>query len=266
MLSLIYRKTNSFPLTTSIKTSDWLKRCHKLDQVDSTNTHALREVKEGKPSEGTFYATSFQTNGQGQRDKFWHSERDKNALVSFVYYPVFLAAKDGFLLNMAVCLSVVDVVESLVSQPAFIKWPNDVYVGNAKIAGILIQNQLLGNTIDTSIIGIGINVNQVDFPDHLANPTSIAKVSNRQVDVDDVLKRLAASLDRFYALLKRGEEEELFGQYHARLYLRDRDARFLIGKDIRDGRIRHIEKDGHIVIDFGNEVRKFNHGEIEFLI
>ena len=128
---------------------------YHLSEIDSTNNYALNLLSKSTPAEGTTISADFQTHGRGQYGRDWLSESTKNLLSSIILYPDFLPANEQFSLSKAVSLAVRNCINSfLPSKEIRIKWPNDIYCDDKKIAGILIQNLLTGNKINVSVIGI----------------------------------------------------------------------------------------------------------------
>jgi BirA family biotin operon repressor/biotin-[acetyl-CoA-carboxylase] ligase len=196
----------------------------RLKRINSTNKYALDVISKSKPIEGTVISASFQYDGRGQIGRFWESEEDKNITCSIVLKPSFLPAPDQFQLNIAVSLAVLDFVNHFLAKTEVkvsIKWPNDIYVGNEKIGGILIQNTLLGKFISASIIGIGINVNQVKFSSDIPNPTSLIKMLNDKTDLDTAFSYLFRFMTKRYHQLSSGDIESMKEEYLAHLYGKD---------------------------------------------
>lgn len=141
----------------------------RFDTIDSTNSEALR----GNYPEGTIITAEHQTNGRGQRGNSWNSKKSQNLTFSLVHYPNIHLA-DSFQISMVAALAITDLLKTF-GIDSRIKWPNDIYVGNQKIAGILIENSLSGDSIiHKTVIGIGLNVRQTEFPSNIPNPTSMA--------------------------------------------------------------------------------------------
>lgn len=183
-------------------------------EIDSTNREAWRMVQRGDLAEGTIVRAGFQSLGRGQGATRWESEEGKNLCVSAVIKPVFLAPDQQFYLNKAIALSVREAVKGLLPDcPVMIKWPNDVYIGDGKVAGILIENAIRGSRLEHSIAGIGININQRRFDPALPNPVSIAQVAGRDQDIDQCLDTLCSSLDHWYGLLATADWEGLNQAY-----------------------------------------------------
>ena len=145
----------------------------RLNRVNSTNKYAVEMIAKSKPIEGTVISASFQYEGRGQIGRFWESEAEKNITCSTILRPDFLEASDQFQLNIAISLALHDFISHFLdNKDVKIKWPNDIYVGDKKIAGILLQNSLIGKKVNSTIVGTGININQTEFSGDVPNPTS----------------------------------------------------------------------------------------------
>ena len=189
-----------------------------LSETDSTNNYARVLLRDKMPIEGTVVTTDNQTNGRGQRANLWVSEPNLNLTCSYILRPAFLAAKDQFLLSASVALSVFDVLsDELTDQSVKIKWPNDILVDEKKIAGILIENSLRGSNIDHSIVGIGMNVNQIQFTESL-NATSLKSILNRDFPIEDVLSLLNSKLEKRYLQLRQGQSQAILSLLNQNLF------------------------------------------------
>lgn len=142
-----------------------------LDSIDSTNDEARRRIS--ALDNLSVLSASRQTGGRGQRENKWHSEPDQNLTFSIILKSPKVKAADQFCISEITAVTLIEFLSDYGIE-ADIKWPNDIYVEGMKICGILIENSLKGQSIDWSIIGIGLNVNQSSFPDYLPNPTSMA--------------------------------------------------------------------------------------------
>ena len=131
------------------------------DELESTNNYAKQLVSD-KVEEGTVVLAQFQSKGRGQQGNYWESETGKNLLFSLILYPDFLEAEFQFSLSMLVSLAIVSVLDEETDEVQ-IKWPNDIYVGKLKIAGILIENTIKGSKLGSTIVGVGLNLNQEMF-------------------------------------------------------------------------------------------------------
>ncbi len=168
-----------------------------------------------------YVRTDYQTAGRGQAGNHWHSRRGQNVLLSVLLRRPPVSAADSFRLSMWVSLGVAGVLQALCPDPAAltVKWPNDIYAGNRKIAGLLVENTLDGSRIGYSVIGIGLNLNQTDWPDGLPNPVSLKQLSGQTYLPEDIAQRIVASLCDSLPLLTA--PDELLQRYTAVLYRRN---------------------------------------------
>lgn len=189
----------------------------------STNTLLKELLAKGEWPEGErFLYTGFQTAGRGQAGNGWESEEGKNLLCSILLPP----RKDLFYLNVLVSVAVHKVIRSLLfersgllslSEAVSIKWPNDIYYGDKKIAGILIENAILGNEVKYSIAGIGLNVNQTTFVSSAPNPVSLKLISGKETDIDALMQALMAQIEALEAI----DEAQIWAYYREHLYRRE---------------------------------------------
>jgi len=205
-------------LLKSINTLFVGKVLHEFESLSSTNIFATELLTEKKVVEGTFILTHDQYAGKGQASNKWESAPYKNLTFSVILLPKFLLARKQFLLNQVVSLSVFDTLKEFIKEGLTIKWPNDIYVFDKKITGILIQNNLRGSTLQSAIIGIGINVNQKKFISDAPNPTSIALETGTTIDLDVVLSKFCQSLENNYLQLKAGQIAQIQQRYLDNLF------------------------------------------------
>ena len=222
----------------------------KIDSVESTNKHC-KLLDLNSVEKFTVYWTPCQTAGVGQRGSQWVSEPNKNLTMSIVLHPTILKADEQFGLTMAVSLAIKDY---LISQnrngaPIGIKWPNDIYVGQSKICGTLIENTLNNHGIATSVCGIGLNVNQTIFPDWLPNPTSMAAEWSEEYDIENsVLPNLINHITHYYNLLKHNGRKSIEPQYLDNLVNYRRTAHYRYeGNDI-EAAITGIDQYGRLML------------------
>jgi len=177
----------------------------------------------------------------------------------------FLAINRQFDLNMAISLAMNDFLNKYTAGGAFIKWPNDCYIGNKKIGGILIENIVHGNTIKHAIIGIGLNVNQENFPAGLKNVTSLKQALHQDYNLVHLLGEICSTIEARYLQLKAGNADKLRDEYLSQLYLKDEWALFRFDKQIQSGKIREITTIGQLILETTEGLRYFNNKEIEFI-
>lgn len=220
-----------------------------LDSVDSTNNFAANLLKTTNVLDGTVIMSDFQTKGRGQQGNSWHSLPKMNLMCSIILKPTFIAPDKQFYLSKIVSLGIIGLLNEI-GIDATIKWPNDVMVRDAKIAGVLIENALKKTMITSSIFGIGLNVNQTEF-EHL-KATSIRK-EGVNMTTEQVLSVLCKHIEAWYLTLKRGNLHLIDEAYFANLYLLNKDHVFtlpsgekLVGKitDVKKNGLLEIKKDG----------------------
>ena len=241
----------------------------RLNRVDSTNKYATDMIAKSKPIEGTVISASFQYEGRGQIGRFWESEAGMNITCSIILLPSFIEAVDQFQLNVAVSLAVYDLVDHFIDTGNVkIKWPNDIYVEDNKVAGILIQNSLIGKVINTAIVGTGININQVNFSNDIPNPTSFALMTGVEHDISEVLGWLFRFLTKRYLQLKDGQSEHMLSEYHDHLYRSGVWSNFSNDEgEIWEGKIKGVDESGRLQIENRKgEIRCFSFREVRFVI
>lgn len=238
-----------------------------FDRVSSTNTVLSEMLSNSKPlDEGSVILADEQSQGRGQQGSFWEASPHKNITLSLLYKPDFLTIEKQFYLSIAVSLGISDFLEEALQQKSQIKWPNDVYFGNYKIAGILIENTLMNNHLRTSIIGIGLNVNQVDFQSDAPNPCSMKSISGKDYTIAELLPSLFQHIEIHYLQLKAGKYEFLKEAYLSKLYRFEEEYLYMIDGEKTKGKIIDIETSGRLVLLVNNVRKSFDTKEIEFIL
>lgn len=220
----------------------------RFDELSSTNDWASELMAKSRPPEGMVIRADTQTAGRGQFGSPWLSSPGENLLFSVILYPNWLAVNNQFYLSMAVALALHDAVQ----QPdASIKWPNDLYLGDKKTAGILIQNSINGTTLQSAIVGIGLNVNQLAFDPTLPNPTSLAAFTGQAQDLDAVMERFFSCLEQRYLELKAGRLMAVKTAYEWLLFRKDQLSGFIRTADGSqfEGIIRGIAESGQLEVE-----------------
>lgn len=216
-------------------------------------------------SEGTLVYTSYQTNGRGQLTNTWESEADRNILMSMYFAPTWLPVKEQFVLSQAVALGVVDFLSNYASGFQ-IKWPNDIYWHHQKIAGILIEQNLWGASIASSIVGIGLNVNQLTFVSDAPNPVSLCQIIQKEIDWKEVLPVLQTALMNRYKQAQN-DAAKIQEDYANALYLNKQWAWFRDEKGEFEGCIHFVEPRGYLhIVDRAGCDRKYAFKEVQFLL
>jgi BirA family biotin operon repressor/biotin-[acetyl-CoA-carboxylase] ligase len=201
-----------------------LKREHlkatliRLPETKSTNSYALELLSKARPEEGSVYITDHQTAGKGTGTNTWESEKGKNLTFSLVLYPA-LAADQQFILNKSISLGIYDFLTAeLPKDRVSIKWPNDLYIEDKKVCGILIQNSVTGNKLEYMVVGIGLNVNQTLFTSQIPNPVSMKMISGRHYNLDEILQKLLDSIFERYTNTRPETTKKIENDYQSALY------------------------------------------------
>lgn len=245
------------------------KKIVHLKEIDSTNRYMMDWVARDRPEEGTMVISDFQTAGRGVDENRWESEHGRNLTFSFVLYPHFLAIEAQFYLNKAISLGVYDLVREMIpgNIKVSIKWPNDIYVGDHKVAGILIQNGVKSNRFDSCVVGIGLNVNQEGFGQDVSNPVSLKMVTGIESDLQMILDRMNIRLKERLKLLKEGSKQDLDEQYLKVLYrFRELAAFHYKGENIH-AMISGVNRYGQLLLEIpGDRIIECDLKEIKFII
>jgi len=236
-----------------------------FQNLPSTNSHALGLLKKRILNEGTILQTNYQSAGRGYSGNGWESEDGKNLLISIILYPSFIKPEDQFLISMVISLGVCDFLKRYIPDCS-VKWPNDIYVNNDKIAGILIESSLTGNHIDFTIAGIGLNINQENFLSNAPNPISLHLLSGLKYELGDCLYNLAIDLDKRYKQLIGGYFDQIKEEYISKLYRLNEWNKFRDAVGIYTGRIITVGDFGRIKIEKQNgNLTDYSFKEIEFI-
>ena len=209
-----------------------------------------------------------QTAGRGQRGNKWDSEPGKNLTLSLVWKPEFLATKEQFLLSEAVALALVDALKTYDIE-ATIKWTNDIYVGDDKICGILIEHDLGSEgKLSRTIVGIGLNINQREFAEWVPNPTSIALLTGKEYNINEVFEKLYDALEHRYKMLE-SEPEKLQSDYHSLLYRRGEEHTYKLpsGEEF-SATLEGVKPTGELALRHSSngELHHYLFKEVEFVI
>lgn len=229
----------------------------ELETIDSTNTYAKQLLETSKVADKTIIWAKNQTQGRGQQGNKWECEPEKNLTFSIILFPHFIPPENQYLLNKAIALAVYHLVCNQISstQPVKIKWPNDIYINKKKVAGILIENTISGSLWNTSIIGIGININQKNFPDTLPNPVSLINTTGKTVDIKNVLEEFIVIFNEFYTILKTNAFDNLNKQYLEALYQYQENQKYKIKNSVVEAKIIDISAYGRLVLLTSNNER-----------
>jgi len=237
-----------------------------FENLPSTNTKAAILLKSNELPEGTVICTNYQLAGRGQKGNKWESENGKNLLISIVLFPSKIIPSDQFYISMVVSLGISDFVKRYI-QVCRIKWPNDIYVNNDKIAGLLIENSIMGDQVENSIAGIGLNINQDKFLSDAPNPVSLKIITGINFDLTTCLNQLVSDLDKRYKQLIAGEYEQIKEDYVSQLFRLNELHNYSDKNGIFKGKIKSVTDYGRLQIERGNGlINDYSFKDVEFIL
>lgn len=235
-----------------------------VPECHSTNDEVQQLIQGNGASDGVVVITDHQTKGRGQRNTVWESEAGKNITFSIGLRPNFLKAGDQFFLSMAVSLAIFDyLAATLYHGDVLIKWPNDILVNGKKICGILIENTIASHHIQHSVVGIGLNVNQVSF--NFPQVTSMALIEKKEFNLAELLEHLVSSIEKRYLQLRAGETASIQSSYQEALLGYGQEQVFSIKGKKFIGVITGLSPSGKLEVTEGDIAHVFDFKEIEFV-
>ena len=239
------------------------KKAFFLPSCHSTNEMASVLLSKQEQYNGTVIHTDFQTAGKGQRGNSWESNEGENILLSVILDTQFLDPTDIFDLTIVTSLAIHDLLTEYYKEDFRIKWPNDIFFQDKKIAGILIENYIRQNIIEWCIVGVGLNVNQRRFQEPKA--ISLASICDQDFDREELTNILLLKLEKRYFDLKNGERSKLRKAYIKNLYWRDELHVFLSEGSYFNGKISNVASSGKLIIEVEEGTRKFDFKEVQFI-
>lgn len=253
-----------------------------LASTPSTNDFLKDQLSKSTPfPEGTVIMAVEQFSGKGQLGAVWQSEAGKNLTFSLLLYPNTYISKQPFLLTVAISLALADFLDEILIQnhnisnqdPKLqmpkhkiqVKWPNDIYVDGRKIAGVLIENSFIGMHWKHSVVGIGINVNQVRFPSEISYKIgSLKQLTQIDYDLNELLDRLCSCIEKRYLALRSGKHEALHAEYYERLYQFGEVHTYWIDGVPVPAKIVGVTAQGRLQLDFNGHLVDFGIKEVGF--
>ena len=243
---------------------------HYFDTLESTNNYC-KLLDPNTVEEFTVICAYTQTSGVGQQGNVWTSEPNKNLTFSIILKPTFIQTSDQYQLTMALAVAIAETVEETLSKfriqkSTFIKWPNDIYVGSKKICGTLITSKISNDHIKQAICGVGLNVNQTEFPEWVPNPTSLKLLTNEECELDTLLDSLLENIESNYQQLKE-DSKKIERKYLQRLYRLGQISDYVYqGKQIR-ATITGVNRFGQLMLVADNsKIICCDLKEIKFII
>lgn len=223
-------------------------------------------MREKEQPEGTVVITDYQTAGRGQKGNSWESERGKNLTFSILLHPNHIPPGKQFILSQLISIAIVGVLKKY-DRHFTIKWPNDIYWKEKKIAGMLIEVDLTGSSLSNAIIGIGININQRHFKSDAPNPVSLTQITGKEHNLSELLEKILDSIVDAYNKYSPDNEEEIRQKYMALLFRNKGVYPYLYGEEIFNASIEGIEPNGQLILKKENgSIHTFAFKEISFVI
>lgn len=238
---------------------------HLLEQVNSTNMYAMDKVYAGLAGGGDVFFANFQSTGKGQRGKAWHSAPNESILMSVVLNTTRLSPSQSFRLSAAVAVAVKDFLQKLTTEKVYIKWPNDIYINDRKAGGILIENVISQGIWKWSVIGTGININQLSFPGALPNAVSLQMITGINYSCAELALALTAHIDERWQQLSKGDWRAILANYNKNLFGRGQVKRLRKGSVVIPCLIKRVDDHG-VLIAGENDEWHFEHGQVEWLL
>lgn len=245
-----------------------------LSRVDSTNNFVRDMLSFGDQLDGmTLVVAEAQSAGRGQAGNHWEAEPGQNLTFSLLCHPDFVPASRQFIISQCIALAIVQALQAelpATGDPALalsIKWPNDIYVGDRKICGTLIECDLRGKNISNCIIGTGLNVNQTRFLSDAPNPVSLKQLTHREHDREAILAAICSGFQTRYDQVRQGEDEAIRQDYAERLYRRRGMHRYADVRGEFMAEIAAVEPTGHLLLrlEDGNTCR-YEFKEVRFIL
>ncbi|MCF6349686.1 MAG: biotin--[acetyl-CoA-carboxylase] ligase [Flavobacteriaceae bacterium] len=237
----------------------------KLDAINSTNDYLKGLCKEINLENFTVVTARFQTKGKGQFKNNWHSEEGKNLLFSLLVKFKSFKIENQAYLNFAISTAIHAVLHTYL-QHVKVKWPNDIMSRQYKICGILIENTVKNDKISQSVIGIGLNVNQVIFPKKIVNVTSLKKELKKEIDSKLLLEQLISSIKKEIQKLENNQFLEIYNTYIKNLYKLNKPSMFATKVNpFFLGKIIGVTNQGKLQVLKNDMVKEFNVKEIKIV-
>ena len=216
-------------------------------KTTSTSTYLKELLKQRKLPECSVVITNNQTEGKGQPGNRWETESGKNLTFSMILYPHEIKASEQFIISKAVSVAILKTLKKF-NISTTIKWPNDIYIGDKKLGGILIENTLSGQTIDQCIVGIGLNINQENFPDYLPNPVSIKNITGKETDLLTIFSTLHETISGYYDRIMDKKHQKIDRDYTEHLYRKSGSHLYRDKTGIFKAEFQSIGPAGHLFL------------------
>jgi BirA family transcriptional regulator, biotin operon repressor / biotin---[acetyl-CoA-carboxylase] ligase len=236
-----------------------------LDSVESTNNYAMGLARSGMGQHGLSVLAHEQTKGKGRRSRHWLSAKGEGINLSIIADCRFLPVYRQFDLSMAISLACCSFIEEIASVNVLLKWPNDIYIHDKKAGGILIENILKGSVWQWAIIGIGLNINQSDFPPQAGNPVSLKMITGDTYNIEDLGRALQLKVLKSIAALEHAGSTSLLQQYNDKLFKKGEQVTLRKGNIAFPATIEGVSFDGELLTS-GTVQQSFSFDEVEWVL
>ena len=238
----------------------------QIDRVSSTNNYAAKLLNQTKIPFGAVIMAQFQDDGRGQRGAVWQSKSGENLLFSAILDGSLMKECPPFYLSKCVAVSIKDTLSYFLKHKIHLKWPNDVLVERRKIAGVLIESQCKGNNLFSSIIGVGLNVNQTHF-EYGFDATSMKLLSANDYDLKEVLQVLCTKLNFNFNRLLSKEYSDLQQDYLSSLYKYNEKTLFKIGDKLEEVVLKDVNENGMVSLEMlGGKIKEYDFSQVRQIV
>lgn len=236
----------------------------KKESLSSTNSYALEQISNNNIKSPSIIYAQNQTQGRGQATNSWYSEREKSLTLSVILFPQNIPAERQFILSQIICLALYQTLTKYTDETQ-IKWPNDIYIGEKKICGILIENALMGNRFAYSICGIGLNINNIIFPKTFS-ATSLKLATKKMYKLNEIFDELQLHISHYYSLAEQQQWDTINDLYHQYLYKKDKWCNFKEKNTIYKGMIVGVNNYGQLKVrQESGELKTYGFKEVAIL-
>ena len=249
-----------------MKIGDYNIVIHRVEETDSTSREIVRRIEELKNGKIEVLLAGYQTAGRGQQGNSWESERGKNLLFSLMLWPEGVEVKRQFRLSQVMAVAVAEALAEY-ADGFSIKWPNDIYYGDRKMSGTIIETTWAGDMVERCVLGVGINVNQREFHSDAPNPVSLCQVLGREVDCEELLDKVLERFIHYYTVLVQGGEDEIAKHYVDNLFWREGFHHYCDADGEFEAEFAGIAPDGQLVLrDTEGHERRYYLKEVKHII
>ncbi|MGC8750392.1 biotin--[acetyl-CoA-carboxylase] ligase [Hydrotalea sp.] len=243
------------------------ERLIELSSIDSTNNYALQYIKSNLAEHGTVIFAHEQTAGKGQRGKSWVTAPNSNLTLSAILNMRFLSLPQQFYFSAAMALAVQQFFNNYTANETVIKWPNDIYWNDRKAGGILIENSISEKGIwNWAVVGIGLNINQTQFPDWLPNPVALKQITGKTFNCKSLAIELCYYLQTYFALLQTENFQHILALYNHNLYKKNCQVTLKKNNELFETNIIGVNAEGQLITKRIETTQLFSFGEIELVI